>query len=154
MKNFWQWLSLVVIMITVWGFHAYSLLTAFDWLGFGRSVGLRPLWYFKHLQLKESTLSQPAQSYCILREKGQEMTLDEEIEKGIAKIVGGLKCPKDFKCCRSSFETLCQAEDIGLDSYLECLEKNPRECTFSLSFGDGHFCKCPLRVYLAKNLEK
>ena len=42
------------------------------------------------------------------------MTFDEELEKGIAQIIGDLKCPKDFRCYRSGFENLCKASNIGL----------------------------------------
>jgi hypothetical protein len=82
------------------------------------------------------------------------MTFDEEFEKGIAEIIGDLKCPKDFRCYRSGFENLCKAKDIGIESFLLCLEKNPRECKFSLNIGYEYICECPLRVYIAKKLKK
>ena len=72
----------------------------------------------------------------------------------IEAIIGRLKCPKDFKCYKSGFEALCKAKDVGLKLYLECLEQNSFECPFSVSFGRSHYCKCPLRVYLAKELKK
>ena len=50
------------------------------------------------------------------------MTFNEEIEKDIAKIIGDLQCPKNFKCYRSGFEDLCKAKDLGMDSFLECLD--------------------------------
>jgi hypothetical protein len=28
MKDFWQWLTLVIIVMTLWGLNAYSLLTS------------------------------------------------------------------------------------------------------------------------------
>ncbi|MEE8553065.1 MAG: hypothetical protein V3S72_07170, partial [Desulfobacterales bacterium] len=61
---------------------------------------------------------------------------------------------KNFKCAESGFEDLCKAKDVGLDSYLKCLESNPSICNFALSFGYKHFCQCPLRVFLAKKLSK
>ena len=89
-----------------------------------------------------------------LSDEAKEMTSDKEFEKEVAEIIGDLKCPKNFKCYRSGFEALCKADDIGLESYLDCLEDNAFECKFAFSFGEGYFCKCPLRVYLAKNLNK
>jgi hypothetical protein len=80
--------------------------------------------------------------------------MDEEVRKRIEQIAAGMKCPKGFRCARSGFEELCKAKDVGLDGYLECLEKNARECPFALPFGYGHFCECPLRVYIAKKLDK
>jgi hypothetical protein len=41
-----------------------------------------------------------------------------------------------------------------LESFLECLEHNPTHCEFSISYGDGHYCRCPLRVYIAKKLSE
>jgi len=80
--------------------------------------------------------------------------MKEEDRKKIEEIVDGMQCPKDFICVESGFERMCQAKDFGLESYLECLDDNPQGCPFSLSFGEGHFCQCPLRVYLSKKLKK
>jgi hypothetical protein len=79
----------------------------------------------------------------------------EKISKGeIEKIIAGLKCPKDFICYTSGFKKLCRAKDIGIESFLECLERNPLSCQFSFAFGFMHLCKCPLRVYFYKKLNK
>jgi hypothetical protein len=80
--------------------------------------------------------------------------MKEEVRKKIEVIMGDMKCPKNFKCAESGFEDLCKAKDVGLDSYLKCLESNPSNCNFALSYGYKHFCQCPLRVYLAKKLNK
>ena len=78
----------------------------------------------------------------------------EEDRKKIEEIMSGMQCPKDFQCAKSGFERLCKARDFGLKNYLECLEENPPTCPFALPFGYGHFCQCPLRVYLSKKLKK
>ena len=78
--------------------------------------------------------------------------MSRDYEKELQKIIGDLECPKDFKCYKSGFEVLCRARDIGVESYLECLEEDARECTFSFAFGEARFCKCPLRVYISKKL--
>ena len=75
-------------------------------------------------------------------------------KKQIEEIIGGISCPKDFVCYKSGFENLCKAEDIWLESFLKCLEDNPRECVFAISYASGYYCKCPLRVYIAKTLKK
>jgi len=80
--------------------------------------------------------------------------MKEEDRRRIEEIVDGMQCPKDFQCVESGFERMCKAKDFGLESYLECLDGNPQGCPFSLSFGEGHFCRCPLRVYLSKNLKR
>jgi hypothetical protein len=80
--------------------------------------------------------------------------MKEEDRKKIEEIVDGMRCPKDFECVESGFERMCQAKDFGLERYLVCLDDNPRGCPFSLSFGEGHFCQCPLRVYISKRLKR
>ena len=78
----------------------------------------------------------------------------EKHKEEIEKIIDRITCPKDFICYKSEFKNLGKARDIGIEGYVECLEKNPEDCVFSLSFGYSFLCKCPLRVYIAKNLKK
>ncbi len=80
--------------------------------------------------------------------------MKDEDRKKIEEIMAGMQCPKKFKCAEHGFERLCKAKDIGLESYLGCLEENPSSCSFALSFGEGHLCQCPLRVYLFNKLKK
>jgi hypothetical protein len=62
----------------------------------------------------------------------------------------GLTLPKDFKWFKPGLGFTCKAKDIGLDSYVECLETN--SCPFSVRFGYGYYCKCPARVRAAKEI--
>jgi hypothetical protein len=78
--------------------------------------------------------------------------MEERNRETIEKIIAGTSCAKDFKCYRSNLSQLCKAKDVGLESFLECLEHNPRNCEFSISYGDSYFCRCPVRVYIAKKL--
>jgi hypothetical protein len=78
--------------------------------------------------------------------------MEQEHEREIAEIISGMKCPKDFKCCKSGFENLCKAEDIGMASFLLCLEEDPEWCKFSLRYGSAYLCDCPVRVYITKEL--
>jgi hypothetical protein len=57
-------------------------------------------------------------------------------------------------CNVSKTDVLCKAEDIGLDSFLICLIQHPKECRFSLCFGDVYFCKNPHRVSISKEYKK
>lgn len=70
--------------------------------------------------------------------------------KRIEEILDGLQCPKKFACYTSEENRVCKAEDIGLESFLLCLENDSMECKFLVVFGDVRFCQCPLRVYIAK----
>ena len=80
--------------------------------------------------------------------------MEGEHKRKIEELMGGINCPKEFSCCQSDFDNLCKARDIGMQSYLECLEENPRDCTFSLGYADSYYCKCPLRRYIAKHMGK
>jgi len=80
--------------------------------------------------------------------------MEEDHKKEIEEIIGGMKCPKDFKCYKSGFEDLCKAKDIGIELLLKCLEENPQKCLFSSPFGVGYLCQCPLRYYICNKLKK
>jgi hypothetical protein len=78
-----------------------------------------------------------------------------EDDKKIEKIISGFTCPKDFRCCKAGFKNLCKAKDVGIESYLKCLDDNPRDCPFAVPYGyTAYYCECPLRVYIAKKLKK
>jgi hypothetical protein len=80
--------------------------------------------------------------------------MEQEYRKIIEDIIDGIRCPKDFKCYKKGLENLCKAKDIGLSEFLECLEKNPGECKFSVPYGSWYLCECPVRIYVAKKLKK
>ena len=80
--------------------------------------------------------------------------MDTSLTKEIEIIMKVLECPKDFVCYKSGFKRLCRAEDIGLQSFLQCLEMNPLDCKFSLEYGGLFICRCPLRKRIKKNLKK
>ena len=72
----------------------------------------------------------------------------------LKEIVDRHKCPYGFVCYNSNFKKLCKAEDIGMESFLVCLEEQSEECVFSMSLAGSKFCRCQLRVYIAKVLRK
>ncbi len=82
------------------------------------------------------------------------MELTQQQREKIEEIANGLRCPKDFKCSKSGFDTLCKAVDIGFDSILECSDDNKEPCRFRALAGNLMLCTCPLRTYIAKNLRK
>lgn len=81
-------------------------------------------------------------------------TMESAVQEHIEELIGGLQCPKGFSCYTSGFKNLCKVKDIGLESYVACLMKDPLACKFSLQFGGIVFCQCKLRVYIAKQLRK
>jgi hypothetical protein len=75
-------------------------------------------------------------------------------KRRIQEIMREMKCSKDFECYKSGFTNLSRVKDIGMKTFVECLAENGQACEFSFPFGDRRFCKCPLRIYLAKKLKK
>lgn len=82
------------------------------------------------------------------------MPVEKEIAERIQKIIGKMKCPKEFACVESGFALLCKAKDIGDKNFLDCLDPEPKKCVFAVSFESTFYCQCPLRKYIKKNLHK
>ena len=66
-------------------------------------------------------------------------------------LLGGESCAYDLACCLGDRERLCRARSIGSDKFMVCLEKS-EDCNFSMHFGGGFMCKCPVRINLANTL--
>ena len=81
--------------------------------------------------------------------------MHEAQKRKIQEIMDGMHCPRDFDCTKSNFETVCKAKDLGLGltDYVKCFGEAHHNCTFALPFGEGHLCRCPLRVYVARALK-
>ena len=58
---------------------------------------------------------------------------------------------REKACERNWHDFSCRVLDIGLESYVVCLEDHPNACSFSLSFGSRFFCKNRLCVTGAKH---
>jgi len=80
--------------------------------------------------------------------------MDGEQKRRIEEIMAGMECEKDFECYESGFEKISKVKDEGLLGYVECLENRGTRCKFKVPYGHSMFCKCPLRVYVAKELNK
>ena len=62
----------------------------------------------------------------------------------------GLRLLTEFERYKPGVGFTCKAQDVGLDTYAECLEEDSHICPFSMSYGDSHYCASPLRVYAVK----
>ena len=80
------------------------------------------------------------------------IALKSNQKKDIEDIIAHIQCPKGFSCYRSGFVDLSQVRDIGLESFVECLEEDPQTCLFLVPFASKHLCRCRLRIYVAKQL--
>ena len=66
----------------------------------------------------------------------------EQVDKQqVEQIIGQSACPKGVACHRSTFEVLCKAKDIGVESFVECVEEKPFACKFAVPFGYLRFSK-------------
>jgi hypothetical protein len=61
-------------------------------------------------------------------------------------------CPSGCKCHQNDIENLCKARDLGMKSFIECLEENPFDCNSAISYGHSWYCSCPPRIRIAKEL--
>ena len=84
----------------------------------------------------------------------RDCALDEKQKKRIEEIMAQMECEKDFSCHKSGFENICKATDWGQPNYVDCMESTTAICRYKVPFGDGVFCSCPLRVFVAKELKK
>jgi hypothetical protein len=62
-------------------------------------------------------------------------------------------CSPACTCYCQGIEAPCKARDIGLNSFVECLEEKPLDCASLVSFGDSCYCLCAPRIYMAKELK-
>ena len=72
----------------------------------------------------------------------------------IEEIMDSMTCPKCFHCYKSDFEELCNATCNPKDGFVECNQPSGKECWYSVDMGERITCRCPLRVYMVKNLNK
>ena len=80
--------------------------------------------------------------------------MNEGQKRQMDKIIKEMECSKDFKCYKSGFMNICKTvKDFGHKSILECTGEHICGCEFKEYFGSSYFCKCPLRIYLAKELK-
>lgn len=82
------------------------------------------------------------------------MKIDMDIESQVKEIMAAIECPKDFECYKSGFEKIGKVKNLEAENLCVCLEENAQSCKFSFSYGNVYFCKCPLRLYIAKKLKK
>ncbi|NIP25904.1 MAG: hypothetical protein GWN67_16085 [Phycisphaerae bacterium] len=82
------------------------------------------------------------------------MEIAQEHDSRIQEIMSGMQCHRDFECYKSGFEKLGRIGIVGNAVKLVCLEEKANTCNYSLPFGYGYICKCPLRNYIARNFNR
>ena len=88
------------------------------------------------------------------QEHAGDTTISNEQIREIERIMGSMKCLKGFICYTSGFKDLCKVKNLGEGKVIECLPENQGPCTYRFTFTGKIFCKCPLRHYIARNLNR
>ena len=89
-----------------------------------------------------------------------EQHFTEKQREEIQDIVDNMSCKLDFVCYKSSLEDVCEAE-YNKNSLICKISEMPTDkstlylaCEYRMYLGSSYYiCKCPLRIYIAKNLE-
>ncbi len=90
-----------------------------------------------------------------------ERHLTEKQHKEIWDIMDNMSCKLDFACYKSPLDGICKAEYNK--NRLVCkisempIDKSTLyfECEYRLYLGSNYYiCKCPLRIYIAKKLNR
>ena len=77
-----------------------------------------------------------------------------EFAKRIEEIKIKMECPKNFECLTSPITNRPKMKDLQMESYVKILGKHPLQCDSLVGFGKSKYCKCPMQVYITKNLKK
>jgi hypothetical protein len=62
-------------------------------------------------------------------------------------------CPEGCKCLQQGVDNLCYVRDVGLKTFVQCLEKNSSTCFHQIIFGRTYYCSCPACVFIAKGFK-
>ncbi|MFO7967163.1 MAG: hypothetical protein R6U44_06160 [Archaeoglobaceae archaeon] len=80
-----------------------------------------------------------------------------DLKHEIEEIMENMDCPKDFACYKANFENLCKFEELCIEDYVECgssCNESLTICPSRFDFGGSYLCSCPLRVFVAKRLNR
>lgn len=80
------------------------------------------------------------------------MPVEEEQKEVIRKKIEACGCTKDTKCIDTNFEDVAPVKSVAAGELLECYTDRAKRCQFALPFGRTHFCRCPVRAYVYKEL--
>lgn len=78
------------------------------------------------------------------------MDFNAEQRRHLERLKAKTRCDRKHVCIETPGADLCAARDLGMGSFLECLETVRGKCRHAFPFGKGRFCRCPLRVFLEK----
>lgn len=89
--------------------------------------------------------------------------LTEKQHEEVRDIMDNMSCKLDFACYKISIENICRAEynEHSLVCKISSMPSDKEilflNCEYRLYLGNAHnyyVCRCPLRIYIAKNLKR
>ncbi len=92
--------------------------------------------------------------HTTLKQCQGEFEMQQDHEKELKDIIGGLACPADFKCYTQALKNFRKVEHVGLEPFLEVLEVHAYECPFQIPAVGVNHVACPVRAYISKKLKK
>ncbi len=90
---------------------------------------------------------------AVLNPQNTASPMNEAIRQKLKEMIGQIQCPVDSYCVKNDLTLLCKTKDIGVENFVQCLDVPRQRCKFFVIFGKGRFCKCPIGVYITRNLK-
>lgn len=80
------------------------------------------------------------------------MQIEPEHMAKIKELAGQIECPWESRCITSDFTDVPKVEDTMLSTRVKCLAPREEFCPLSVHSGSEIFCKCSVRICLARKL--
>ena len=80
---------------------------------------------------------------------------DPSFESELKQLISKVKsCERDFVCARPGFNDVPKGSVINNGELVECLEDRAKHCKHAVPYGNGSYCYCPVRLFIASKLHK
>lgn len=79
--------------------------------------------------------------------------MKEGLTNQLKQLKEEVNCQQNFRCLNESLKNHCTAKYYALADMMECLDKKPIICNYTVSFAKSNVCRCPLRKFIATNFE-
>jgi len=80
--------------------------------------------------------------------------MNRELQQELYRLKDETSCSKKYRCISDATHDLCDAKFHALANLLECIDHQKTSCEHSIKVSSIYICNCPLRKFLALNLEK
>ena len=80
--------------------------------------------------------------------------MKEDLQQELDCLKEKTSCSKNYRCISDTIQDLCDAKFHALANLLECIDHQKTSCQHSIKVSSIYICNCPLRKFLALNLEE